>query len=119
MGNKVNELSIPKTGKFRCKFLKESILNLRNNLNHLGSDLIIRHGASSDIIPKIVDEFDVNAVYFHSEIHSDEQKIVKDVISNCSKINDKKKIQFIPHWGGNTLYHPKDLPFDCMANIPD
>merc|ERR1712154_288018 len=33
--------------------------------------------------------------------------------------NDKKKIEFIPHWGGNTLYHPNDLPFDCMAKIPD
>merc|ERR1712154_622334 len=81
-----------KTGKFRCKFLKESILNLRHNLNHFNSDLIIRYGSSSNIIPKIVDEFDVNAVYFHSEIHSEEQKIVKDVISNCSEINDKKKL---------------------------
>lgn len=117
--NKMNELSIPKTGKFRRKFLRESILDLRNNLNDLNSHLILRYGTSSNIIPKIVDEFDVDAVYFHSEIHSDGKKIVNDVISNCYKMNSDKKIEFIPYYGGNTLYHRDDLPFDCMANIPD
>ncbi|TRT89858.1 MAG: cryptochrome DASH, partial [Microcystis aeruginosa Ma_AC_P_19900807_S299] len=34
----------PKTGKFRAKFLLESVANLRQSLESLGGNLIIRRG---------------------------------------------------------------------------
>ena len=116
--NKTSLLTIPKTGSFRCKFLKEAILDLRKNLNSINSELIIRYGTSSNIIPKIVEQYNVNNVYYHSEIHSEEQSIVNNVITNCNKITNNK-INFHSHWGGNTLYDPRDLPWNDMQMTPD
>ena len=116
--NKTQLLEIAKTGPFRCKFLKESILDLRQNLNKINSELIIKYGSSSSIIPNIVKEYNIDAIYYHSEIHSEEQKIVTDVITNCNQITNNK-IKFISYWGGNTLYDPRDLPWKDMQNIPD
>ena len=116
--NKTELLGINKTGSFRCKFLKESILDLRKNLNKLNSQLIIRYGTSSNVIPSIIQKYNVSSVYYHSEIHSEEQSIVNNVITNCNKATNNK-IKFIPNWGGNTLYDPKDLPWKDMKNTPD
>ena len=40
----------PKIGKFRMKFLLESIEDLRSNLKKLGSDLIVRVGHTENIL---------------------------------------------------------------------
>lgn len=116
--NKTQLLGIPKTGSFRCKFLKESILDLRKNLNNINSELIIRYGTSSNIIPKIVEKYNVNNIYYHSEIHSEEQSIVNNVITNCNKVTNNR-INCHSYWGGNTLYDPRDLPWNDMKMTPD
>ena len=43
----------PKIGKFRMKFLLESIQDLRLNLKKLGSDLIVRVGHTENILINI------------------------------------------------------------------
>ena len=108
--NKTRELGIQKTGAYRCKFLKEAILDLRGNLNRLNSQLIIRFGVSSDIIASIVDYYSVDTVYLHDELHSEEQTIVKLVIRKCKRMTNNR-VKFKSFWGGNTLYHADDLPF--------
>ena len=52
--DKTRVLSLHKNGPYRCKFMKEAVLDLRSNLRNLGSELIIRFGSSSKIIPSIV-----------------------------------------------------------------
>jgi len=113
-------LGIPKLGPFRCKFLKESILDLRHNLQALGSQLIIRYGHSSAILPSVVSQYHVDRVYYHDELHSEEKAIVDDVISKCHD-TVTHHVQFMGHWGGNTLYHPDDLPWSkqTMKGVPE
>ena len=41
----------PKTGNFRAKFLLESVLDLKESLRRIGSDLIIKYGQPEDILP--------------------------------------------------------------------
>jgi len=119
--NKSRLLHINKCGAFRCKFLMESILDLRRNLNALHSQLIVRFGDSAQIIPAIAQQFNVAAIYHHSEIHSEEQHIVDQVTKQCAKLSNNQ-IKFVSYWGGNTMYHPDDLPFahnQNMNNLPD
>jgi len=113
-------LGIPKLGPFRCKFLKESILDLRENLQRLNSGLIIRFGHSSSILPSIISQYHVDRVYYHDEIHSEEQSIVDAVISSCEE-KVQHRVQFMSSWGGNTLYDPQDLPWtkQGMKGIPE
>merc|ERR1719411_406742 len=116
--NKTHVLGINKTGAFRCKFLKESLLDLRANLNAFNSELIIRYGSSAKIIPAIIKQYGVNSIYYHDEIHEEEQRIVKQVIKN-SKNATNNRIQFKSFWGGNTMYNPEDLPFKSIKKVPD
>lgn len=41
----------PKTGNFRAQFLLESILDLKQNLRNIGSDLLIKFGKPEEILP--------------------------------------------------------------------
>lgn len=100
-------LKLGKCGPARCKFLRESIYDLRRNLNRLGSQLIIRHGQSADVIPEIADQYGVHEVHYHSELHSEEEAIVKAVKAKCKK-RWKQRIgrwvEFKEYWGGIPLY---------------
>jgi len=120
---KTRLLAINKTGPFRCNFLREAIHDLRSTLRSLGSELIVRFGHSADIIPSIVQQYGINSVHYHDEIHSDEQSVVNKVVSKVNQdqqtLADVAKTQFIAHWGGNTLCDPDDLPWDSVSQIPD
>jgi len=103
----------PKTGAFRAKFLIESLADLRNSLRQLGSDLIIRRGLPETIIPSLVQELGITAVYFYGEVTSEEITVEKALTKALSKI----KVSVTSFWG-NTLYHPDNLPFD-IEQIPE
>ena len=47
----------------RVAFIWESLSQLKQELNALGSDLIVRHGTPTALIPRLADEFDAAAVY--------------------------------------------------------
>ena len=103
----------PKTGAFRAKFLLESLSDLRNSLSQLGSNLIIRRGLPETIIPSLVQELGITAVYFYGEVTSEEIAVEQALAKALSKIN----IPSMSFWG-NTLYHPDDLPF-TIEQIPE
>ena len=44
----------PKTGNFRAKFLLESVLDLKESLRRVDSDLIIKYGQPEDILPGLL-----------------------------------------------------------------
>jgi deoxyribodipyrimidine photo-lyase len=100
----------PKTGAFRTQFLLESLHDLRLNLQRIGADLIIRSGKPEEIIPKLVEEHDVDIVVASKEITTEEVDVENRLLE---KLNSK--ISFT--WQ-STLYHINDIPF-TKENIPD
>lgn len=103
----------PKTGKFRAKFLLESVADLRKSLQQLGSNLIVRIGIPEVIIPKIAQEFEVSEVYFSQEATAEEINVEQSLIRALKPL----KIKVKSSWQ-STLYHPDELPFS-MQEIPD
>ena len=103
----------PKTGKFRAKFLLESVADLKQNLQKLGSDLIIRKGITEDIITDIAIKYKVDLVIFSQEATSEEKIIEKEILKKLNK--EKIKVETV--WQ-STLYHPDELPFS-LKDIPD
>lgn len=102
-----------KTGVIRTQFLLESVADLRKSFQNFGGDLIIRIGKPEDVLPELVSKYQVNEVYHHREVASEETGIstlVEDALWKL-KINLK-------HFIGHTLYHKEDLPFP-INNIPD
>lgn len=107
------KLGFPKTGKYRAKFLIESVENLKQNLRAIGSDLLIRFGKPEDIILKLVQELGVEMVYASKEVTSEETNMEQKLEQNLWK----QGVSLEMFWT-STLYHLDDLPLP-VNNLPD
>ncbi len=106
-------MRFPKTGNFRAQFLLESVADLRQSLQKLGSDLVICQGRPEAIIQQIAKQLGVTAVYFHEEVTSEELAVEKALSKALKPLGAALK----SFWG-HTLYHPDNLPFG-ISNIPE
>lgn len=102
-----------KTGAFRAKFLLESVGELKQSLQELGSDLVVRVGKPEVIILELAQQVSAEAVYF-SEESTDEELTVE---RNLKRALHEHRIKFHTAWQ-STLYHKNDLPFS-PEKLPD
>ncbi|WP_412466221.1 DASH family cryptochrome [Pedobacter sp. KLB.chiD] len=102
-----------KTGNIRAQFLLESVLGLRNALKQIGGNLLIAEGKPEDIIPQLVQEYEITEVYHHREVAREETHISTLVENALWKLRVNLK-----HFIGHTLYNKEDLPFP-IKDIPD
>ena len=103
----------PKTGTFRAQFLLESLADLRQSLQSLGSDLIVRRGKPEEVLPAIAQELQAQSVYYYREVTSEEVAVETALETALSAIAVTSKT----FWG-HTLYHPEDLPFE-INQVPE
>ncbi len=103
----------PKTGSFRAQFLIESVANLRDSLQNLGSDLIIRQGLPEAVIPEIVKALEIDSVYYYQDVTS-EELAVENSLKNALK---SLGVSVKSCWGA-TLYDINDLPFE-IKRLPE
>jgi deoxyribodipyrimidine photo-lyase len=102
-----------KTGAYRAKFLLESLADLRHSLRQLGSDLVMRQGHPEEVIPTLVKELEVTAVFWHEEVTAEELSVEQCLEDQLKQLN----IQWKKYWGA-TLYHPDHLPF-ALNRVPE
>ncbi|HEY9748670.1 MAG TPA: deoxyribodipyrimidine photo-lyase, partial [Allocoleopsis sp.] len=103
----------PKTGAFRAQFLLEAIADLRASLRSLGSDLIVRRGLPEAIIPELVKQLQISAIYCHGEVTSEETAVETALQTALRPL----RVKLETFWG-HTLYHPDNLPFE-IAELPE
>jgi deoxyribodipyrimidine photo-lyase len=103
----------PKTGAYRCQFLRESVANLRENLRQRGSDLLIRQGKPEQIIPELVKTLNIDQVCFEAEVTREEQQVEQALRQALQPLGTHIQT----HWGAS-LYHPSQLPFE-IEQLPD
>jgi len=103
----------PKTGKYRPRFLLESVENLRAHLQSAGSYLIVRIGKPEYIVPEIAREIKASWVLCNRE-RTYEEVLVQDVL--------EQKLWSIGvellYNRGKMLYHTQDLPVP-VQHMPD
>lgn len=102
-----------KTGNYRAKFTIESVADLKSSLQNLGGDLLVLNGKPEEILPQLAKEYQVDEVYHHREVASEETQISSLVEDALWKMQINLK-----HFIGHTLYHKEDLPFP-IKDIPD
>ncbi|MGB2925478.1 MAG: deoxyribodipyrimidine photo-lyase, partial [Limnothrix sp.] len=105
--------NFPKTGDFRSQFLRESVQDLRQSWQKLGSNLIVRQGKPEEIIPQLCQQWQLNAVYWHQEVTSEET----GVESRLKKALEQRNIAIKAFWG-TTLHDPAELPFS-IPQVPE
>ncbi|MCP9201422.1 DASH family cryptochrome [Gramella sp. GC03-9] len=108
----VTEYGFKKTGKFRARFLIESIHELKKNLEKLNINLMIFEAEPEEKIPELVSKFEISDIYFQKEWTSEEKEVedsLKDRLEN---------VQFHSYFQ-QFLFHPEDLAYDDYQEIPE
>ncbi len=103
----------PKTGKFRAKFILESVADLRQNLRRMGSDLLVRVGKPEYIVSELAQQLKVSWVLCNRE-RTHEEELVQDAL-------ERKLWSFgveLLYTRGKMLYHTQDLPVP-VHHTPD
>lgn len=106
-------LGFKRTESFRAKFLIESVKNLKENLQKLGSDLIIRVGKPEEILAKMAADLEAAAVYASKEVTQEETTIEANLAKRIKPLNIEIELIWIA-----TLFHARDLPFQ-INYLPD
>ncbi len=104
---------IRKTGINRARFINESVLKLRDYFKSMNGNLIIKYGLPEEILPALVNQYQIDEVYHHREVAQEET----DISSSVEDALWRMKIN-LRHFIGHTLHHKEDFPFP-VKHIPD
>lgn len=110
---KESEYGSPKTGAHRTKFLLESVVDLRQRLRSVGSDLLIAVNKPENVIGELVADSGTS-VLTQKEVTSEEVLVESNVRGDLASRSDLAQLELF--WG-STLYHRSDLPFS--RNLSD
>ena len=105
------EHGFPKTGKFRAKFLIESVQNLQKNLNELNIPLLVFQKRPEDAISSIISDYQISDIYFQKEWTSEEKEVENNLKKNAENVNFHSFYQ-------QFLFHPEDIPYSDFKDIP-
>ncbi len=103
----------PKTGPHRARFIIESVLDLRESLRKINSDLIVRVGKTEEEIFEIARALKTSWVFCNRERTPLEVHIQDALENNLWSIG-----QELRYSRGKMLYHTGDLPFP-IQHTPD
>ena len=107
-----NKYNFFNTGELRKNFIIQAVFSFKKKLQSLGGDLLTFEGYPEDIIPQLVQKYDVDEVYHHREIAQRETSISEAV--ETALWNVKRNLK---HFIGHTLFHKEDFPFP-VRDIP-
>jgi len=102
-----------KTGKFRARFILESIADLKKSLQSKGSDLIVRVGKPEEELMKIVKDTKASWIFCNRE-RTQEEVNVQDALEK-SMWSFGRELRYSR---GKMLYYTADLPFP-VTHTPD
>ncbi len=111
LGN--TRFGFPKTGNFRAKFILESVIDLRNNLRSIGSDLIVRIGKPEEEIFKLARQAKTSWVFCNRERTREEVEVQDALERRLWSIGQEVRFS-----RGKMLYYTADLPFP-VTHTPD
>lgn len=110
---KTHFFGFPKTGKFRARFIIESIHDLRESLRARGSDLIVRVGKPEEVIFELAKEVRSSWVFCNRERTREEERVQDVLERNLWTIGQEMRYD-----RGKLLYYTSDLPFP-IQHTPD
>lgn len=103
-----------RTGSHRAKFIAQSVWNLKESLESVGSGLLLRVGKPSDVVESLIEKLNekgqhVGAVWLTSEEGVEERRDQKAVSAVCHKFG----ADFKP-WDDEKYYIDESVLFSSM-----
>lgn len=108
----VGDFGFKRTGKYRARFLLESVANLRKNLAQLNISLFVYHKKAMDVIPDLIARHQVSTVFLQKEWTPNDLELIDEVKAVCPE-----NVNFSTTFG-QFLYHPYDIPYPNLDDIP-
>ncbi len=105
------EFGFKKTGKFRSKFLLESVSNLKKNLETININLIISYDKPENVILQLVEKCEISKIFFQKEWTPEEREV-----ENSIKVNLPLNVEMISFYD-QFLYKPSAIPYS-FEKIP-
>ncbi len=102
-----------RSGQIRARFLLESVAALRFAFQQLGGNLLILQGCPEQMLPELIEKYDIAEVFHHREVARKETEVSTAVEDSLWKLRINLR-----HFIGHTLYNKEDLPFP-IKDIPD
>lgn len=93
----------PKTGPFRAQFIRESVLDLKAQLQERGADLLVCRGDTLTQLQDLKNQLSFDAIYLSETVSLEEQEL-----EQCVAGLGLPMCRFWQH----SLYHKDDLPFE-------
>ena len=109
---KENHWGFKKSGKFRAKFLLESLRELQKELSTNNITLIIDQNCASEGIPRWIEKLLVTDLYYQNEWTTEER-----IVSVRLKKNLSEEIKIHSYYD-QFLFHPDNIPFE-IKNLPE
>jgi Deoxyribodipyrimidine photolyase len=103
----------PKTGKFRAKFIIESVADLRQSIRRLGSDLLVRVGKPEYIVSELAYQLKASWGAVQSRAHL--RGRAGTGCAGAQAVSFGVELLFTR---GKMLYHTQDLPVP-VQHTPD
>jgi len=103
----------PKTGKYRTKFILESVADLRQSLRKLNSDLIIRVGNAEEVLFDLAKSTKTSWIFCNRERTQEEARVQDNLEQKLWSIGQEMRYN-----RGKMLYYTADLPFP-IQHTPD
>ncbi len=103
----------PKTGAHRTKFIIESIIDLRQSLKAIGSNLIVRIGKPEEVLFELAQEVKSAWIFCNRERTEEEVNVQDKLEKKLWEIG-----QEVRYSRGKMLYYTADLPFP-VTHTPD
>jgi deoxyribodipyrimidine photo-lyase len=107
---------VPRVGAHRARFLLESVADLRRGLRARGSELVVRCGASAEVVPAVAAALGAAAVFKHAEACVEERSDERSAAAALAARAPACALRLV--YGGQTMVHADDLPF-ALAALPD
>ncbi len=103
----------PKTGVARTQFILDSVIDLRNQLQTIGSHLVVRVGKPEEILYSLASDHKAHYIYCNRE-RTREEVLIQDQL--------EKKLwtigREVRYSRGKMLFYTSDLPFP-VTHCPD
>ncbi|WP_299127782.1 DASH family cryptochrome [uncultured Winogradskyella sp.] len=109
---KADTFGFKKTEKYRAKFLIETVIDLKQQLNQLNIDLLVFNDLPENIIPKLYTDYRITDIYLQKEWTQEEVNTELEVKKALvAKVFEATNVQFHSFYN-QFLFHPEDINFE-------
>lgn len=99
-------------GKYRARFLLETLADLRNQLADFGIALEVFRGSSAAVLDAFIEANGISQLFYQEEWTRDERLVSTQIAKNQPKVQHHT-------FYDQFLFHPKDNPFKSYREIPE